>query len=67
MTFATNLTLSCAGTGKAVVKIGHSNLRPGSKELKTFTNVLHEMPGEIISAPGSKFSITEYQREDAIR
>ena len=27
------LTLSCPGTGRAVVKIGHSNLWPGSKEL----------------------------------
>ena len=27
------LTLSCPGTGGAVVKIGHSNLWPGSKEL----------------------------------
>ena len=27
------LTLSCPGTGRAIVKIGHSNLRPGSKEL----------------------------------
>ena len=26
------LTLSCPGTGRAVVKIGHSNLRSGSKE-----------------------------------
>ena len=25
--------LSCPGTGRAIVKIGHSNLRPGSKEL----------------------------------
>ena len=28
------LTLSCPGMGRAVVKIGHSNLRPDSKELK---------------------------------
>ena len=28
-----SLTFSCPGTGGAVVKIGHSNLRPGSKEL----------------------------------
>ena len=27
------LTLSCPGTGRAVAKIGHSNLWPGSKEL----------------------------------
>ena len=27
------LTLSCPGMGRAVVKIGHSNLWPGSKEL----------------------------------
>ena len=29
------LTLSCPGMGRAVVKIGHSNLRYGSKELST--------------------------------
>ena len=29
----TMLTLSCPGTGRAVVKIGHSNLGPGRKEL----------------------------------
>ena len=29
-----SLTLSCPGTAIAVVKVGHSNLRPGSKELK---------------------------------
>ena len=29
----TSITLSCPGTGTAVVKIGYSNLRPGSKEL----------------------------------
>ena len=28
-----SLTVSCPGTGRAVVKIGHSNLWPGSKEL----------------------------------
>ena len=28
------LTLSCPGMGRAVVKIGHSNFRPGSKELR---------------------------------
>ena len=28
-----SLTLSCPGTGRALVKIGHSNLWPGSKEL----------------------------------
>ena len=28
-----SLTLPCPGTGRAVVKIGHSNLWPGSKEL----------------------------------
>ena len=28
------LTLSCPGTGRAIVKMGHSNLRPGSKELR---------------------------------
>ena len=33
------LTLSCPGTGRAVVKIGHSNLRPGSKELTMATVV----------------------------
>ena len=27
------LTLSCPGTGRTVVNIGHSNLRPGSKKL----------------------------------
>ena len=27
------LTLSCPGMGRALIKIGHSNLRPGSKEL----------------------------------
>ena len=27
------LTLSCPGMGRAIVKIGHSNLRLGSKEL----------------------------------
>ena len=32
----TVLTLSCPGTGRAVVKIGDSNLRPGSKELIWF-------------------------------
>ena len=32
-THISNLTLSCPGTGRAVVKIGHSNLWPGSKEL----------------------------------
>ena len=26
------LTLSCPGMGRAIVKIGHSYLRPGSKE-----------------------------------
>ena len=31
--FWQNLTLLCPGTGGAVVKISHSNLRPGSKEL----------------------------------
>ena len=29
------LPLSCPGMGRAVVKIGHSNLRCGSKELIT--------------------------------
>ena len=29
------LNLSCPGTGRAVVKTGHSNLRPGSKELSS--------------------------------
>ena len=29
----TLLTLSCPGTGRAIVKMGHSNLRPGSKKL----------------------------------
>ena len=33
------LTLSCPGTGRAVAKKGHSNLRPGSKEL--IFEVLH--------------------------
>ena len=27
------LTLSCPGTGRAILKIGHSILKPGSKEL----------------------------------
>ena len=27
------LTLSCPGTAIAIVKLGHSNLRPGSKEM----------------------------------
>ena len=31
--FQMTLTLSCPGKGRAVVKIGHSNLWPGSKEL----------------------------------
>ena len=34
----TVLTLSCPGTGRAVVKIGHSNLKPGSKELSVALN-----------------------------
>ena len=29
------LALSCPGMARAVVKIGHSNMRPGSKELLT--------------------------------
>ena len=33
------LTLSCPGTGRGVVKIGYSNLRPGSKELLSFCTV----------------------------
>ena len=28
------LTLSCPGTGRVIVEIGHFNLRLGSKELK---------------------------------
>ena len=31
------VSLSCPGTRRAIVKIGHSNLRPGSKELCTAT------------------------------
>ena len=31
-----HLTLSCPGTGRAVVKTGHSNLWPGSKKLFIF-------------------------------
>ena len=38
------LTLSCPDTGRATVKIGLSNLRPGSKELTPFTlPVLHSL------------------------
>ena len=39
------LTLSCPGTGGAVVKIGHSNLWPGSKELKVVDNLLLDVIG----------------------
>ena len=35
-TFNCSLTLSCPGTGRAIVKIGHSNLRPGNKKLSGF-------------------------------
>ena len=41
------LTLSCPGTGRAVVKIGHSNLRPGSKELN-WSPLLTAMTGTIL-------------------
>ena len=33
------LTLSCPGTGRVVVKIGHSNLWPGSKELMMYSYI----------------------------
>ena len=36
------LTLSCPGTGRTIVKIGHSNLRPGSKELCKSLAVLQD-------------------------
>ena len=36
------LTLSCPGTGWAVVKIGHSNLWPGSKELSYLLQSISE-------------------------
>ena len=39
-----DLTLSCPGTGRDVVKIGHSNLWPGSKELNRVWNFIHFSP-----------------------
>ena len=42
-----SLTLSCPSTGRAIVKIGHSNLRPSSKELKRYFKMLQD-PKEFV-------------------
>ena len=46
------LTLSCPGKGRAVVKVGHSNLWPGSKELwgtKVILCLILYFPGTAIA------------------